>query len=282
MAYRTVHERFWRDPKVLGLSPKEKLLFVYLITSADAHYSGVYYCPLQIMQLETGLSEKDVREGIDTLSIGCLIEYDRGSNEVFVLNMAKFQVVSAQQIKGVANHFKETVQSQALKQSFMTKYDSLSIPYQIGIDTTETERETERETQTYNTHGDKSPDIIPDKRNKFSDIDKPDNVDQQVWDDFVKNRRSKKAPITKTAFNKIIKEAEKAGITLNEALKINIEKCWRGFEAEWLTDKKLKQTGLFGNNCAEQKSELLEAIERRKREDEEKAKMQIDDPDLPF
>lgn len=103
MAYRTVNERFWRDPKVLKLSSKDKLLFLYLITSADAHYSGIYYCPLQIIQLETGLSEKDVLKGIDTLSKGYMVEYDKGSNEVFVINMAKFQVVSKQQVKGGTN-----------------------------------------------------------------------------------------------------------------------------------------------------------------------------------
>ena len=147
MAYRTVHERFWRDPKVMKLSPKNKLLFLYLITSADAHYSGIYYCPLQMIKLETGLVEKEVLEGIDTLLTGYMIEYDKGTNEVFVLNMAKFQVVSKQQIKGVANHFKESIQSQPLIQSFMKRYDTLSIPYEYTIpypiDTTETERETE-------------------------------------------------------------------------------------------------------------------------------------------
>lgn len=152
MAYRTVNERFWRDPKVLRLSSKDKLLFIYLITSADAHYSGVYYCPLQMIQLETGLNEKDVSKGVDTLSEGYMIEYDKGSNEVFVINMAKFQVVSKQQIQGVVNHFKETVQSQTLKASFIQKYDTLSIPYtipcQIPIDTTETETERETETET--------------------------------------------------------------------------------------------------------------------------------------
>jgi len=45
---------------------------------------------------------------------------------------------------------------------------------------------------------------------------------------------------------------------------------------------KPKQTGLFGNNFAEQRSELTEAIERRKREDEEKAKMQTENDSLPF
>jgi hypothetical protein len=51
----------------------------------------------------------------------------------------------------------------------------------------------------------------------------------------------------------------------------------------WNDEIPVKQTGLFGNNCAEQKSELIEAIARRKREDEEKAETQIDDDDsLPF
>jgi len=154
MAYRTVNERFWRDPKVLRLSSNDKLLFIYLVTSADAHYSGVYYCPLQMIQLETGLSENVVSKGIDTLSKGYMVEYDYSSNEIFIINMAKFQVVSPTQIKGVATHFEETIQSQALIQSFIKKYDTLSIPYNIpcrgSIDTTETDRETDRETNIKN------------------------------------------------------------------------------------------------------------------------------------
>ncbi len=141
MAYRTVHERFWRDPKVLSLTPKNKLLFLYFITSADAHYSGVYYCPFEMIKLETNLTDKDIGDGIDTLCKGYMVEYDKGTSEVFVLNMAKFQVVSKQQVKGVANHFTNAVQSKELIRSFLDRYDTLSVPYEYPIDRVSKEEE---------------------------------------------------------------------------------------------------------------------------------------------
>ena len=258
MAYRTVHERFWRDPKVLRLSSKDKLLFVYLITSADAHYSGVYYCPLQMIQLETGLSEKDVAKGIDTLSKGYMVEYDKGSNEVFVINMAKFQVVSKQQIQGVVNHFKESVQSQTLKASFIQKYDTLSIPYtipcQIPIDTTETE--TERETE--------SKEKVSKDTKKTVDTFKPSDLSDKVWTDFKKVQKDKRASITETRMEAIEKKGKKAGLTLAQTITVMTENSWQGFKKDWYDKLKGKQTGLIGNDLSEESErEFQEACDRK-------------------
>lgn len=69
-------------------------------------------------------------------------------------------------------------------------------------------------------------------------IEKPENVDQQIWDDFCKIRQTKKAPVTQTAINGITKQAGIAGYTLNEALAICCERNWQGFKADWV-DKKI-------------------------------------------
>lgn len=67
---------------------------------------------------------------------------------------------------------------------------------------------------------------------------KPDEVSDQIWSDFLRVRKAHNAPITKTALAKIIVEAVKANLTVEEVLKLCVEKNWRGFEAEWLKDKK--------------------------------------------
>ena len=67
---------------------------------------------------------------------------------------------------------------------------------------------------------------------------KPDEVSVQIWSDFLRVRKAHNAPITKTALAKIIVEAVKANLTVEEVLKLCVEKNWRGFEAEWLKDKK--------------------------------------------
>ena len=55
----------------------------------------------------------------------------------------------------------------------------------------------------------------------------------QLADDFITHRKSKKATITETALNGYKREADKAGITLEEAIAIAIERDWRGFNANW-------------------------------------------------
>jgi len=68
----------------------------------------------------------------------------------------------------------------------------------------------------------------------------PDGVSQSVWDDFVRQRKAKKASITDTAIQGIEREAKKANMTLNDALQEICARGWTGFKAEWVTDKQPK------------------------------------------
>lgn len=65
-------------------------------------------------------------------------------------------------------------------------------------------------------------------------LSKPDDVSsEQLWSDFNALRNAKHAPLTETALNIIRKEAEKAGITLEQALETCCMRGWQGFKAEW-------------------------------------------------
>jgi hypothetical protein len=65
----------------------------------------------------------------------------------------------------------------------------------------------------------------------------PDGVSDSVWQDFVILRKSKKAAITDTAIKGIVREANKAGIPLEDAIRMCCERGWVGFKAEWLAQK---------------------------------------------
>jgi uncharacterized protein YdaU (DUF1376 family) len=74
----------------------------------------------------------------------------------------------------------------------------------------------------------------------------PEGVSPEVWQDFVKQRKAKKAAITETAIKGIQREANKAGITLNAALQEICARGWTGFKAEWMqkgnkTEHQLRQ-----------------------------------------
>jgi uncharacterized protein YdaU (DUF1376 family) len=69
-------------------------------------------------------------------------------------------------------------------------------------------------------------------------------VDPQVAADFVAIRAKQKAPITQTAIDGIAREAGKAGLTLEGALRICCERSWRGFKAEWVTPDAIRGSPL--------------------------------------
>jgi hypothetical protein len=61
-------------------------------------------------------------------------------------------------------------------------------------------------------------------------------VDSSVAKDWLDLRKKKRASQTETALNGIADEAKKAGMALNDALKVACRRGWQGFEAEWLTN----------------------------------------------
>lgn len=77
----------------------------------------------------------------------------------------------------------------------------------------------------------------PRTKNHINTVSPPDGVSIKVWADFLKHRKQMKAPITETAMAGIRREAEKAGFSLEQALVTSMERSWRSFKAEWITDK---------------------------------------------
>ena len=55
-------------------------------------------------------------------------------------------------------------------------------------------------------------------------------VDQQVAEDWLAVRKAK---LTQTALDGVVREAGRAGIAVSEAVRICAERGWRGFKADW-------------------------------------------------
>jgi hypothetical protein len=91
---------------------------------------------------------------------------------------------------------------------------------QLAIPEIETEREIETE-----------------KRQRATSVAPPDGVSQSVWQEFVNHRKSKKAQVTQLVIDGIQKEADKAGFSLEDALKEVVVRNWQGFKAEWVLPK---------------------------------------------
>ena len=66
----------------------------------------------------------------------------------------------------------------------------------------------------------------------------PDSVSQQVWDDWMTVRKEKKAKtLTETGWNQFVKQVEKAGWSIEQAISHCCLKQWVGFEAAWVATK---------------------------------------------
>jgi uncharacterized protein YdaU (DUF1376 family) len=73
--------------------------------------------------------------------------------------------------------------------------------------------------------------------NQKSNIEAPDGVSLEIWNDFVLQRKKAKAVISESVIKTIAKEAAKANWSLEQALAECAARGWRGFKAEWVKDK---------------------------------------------
>lgn len=63
-------------------------------------------------------------------------------------------------------------------------------------------------------------------------------VDEQHAKDWLAIRKAKRAPLTETALDGVVREAATAGLTLAQAVKVSAENGWQGFKASWLDSAK--------------------------------------------
>jgi CTP synthase (UTP-ammonia lyase) len=68
-------------------------------------------------------------------------------------------------------------------------------------------------------------------------------VSSETWDAFIKQRKSKKAQITELVLKGIKTEADKAGWSMESALKEVVIRNWQSFKADWVKDSKMTATG---------------------------------------
>ena len=72
-------------------------------------------------------------------------------------------------------------------------------------------------------------------KKKAQPIDMPEGVDADVWAAYLDVRKAKKAsPMSAIALQGIEREAAKAKLTLNDALRTCVERNWQSLRADWL------------------------------------------------
>jgi hypothetical protein len=70
-------------------------------------------------------------------------------------------------------------------------------------------------------------------------------VNETIALDWLKVRNNKKATNSKTAFEGLITQIEKSGLSANECIKIATERSWAGFNAKWIKENNEKESDNF-------------------------------------
>ena len=75
------------------------------------------------------------------------------------------------------------------------------------------------------------------RKGKDSLVTRPDVIDEQLWNDWLVIRKKKDAPLTQTAWDMFISQVNKAGWTIDDAIKECCLRTWASFKAEWVAPK---------------------------------------------
>lgn len=92
--YGVVSPQIWigKTGKALRGDMPAQLVALYLMTSPHANMIGVYYCPVDTIAKETGLTLEGASEALRSLETAGYCQFDPSTEEVFVVRMAAFQV----------------------------------------------------------------------------------------------------------------------------------------------------------------------------------------------
>lgn len=78
--------------------------------------------------------------------------------------------------------------------------------------------------------------IEPAARKRAAAPAAPADVPVPLWNDWLAVRRAKKQPLTATALQAVRNEAQKASLTLADAIRMSVENGWAGFKHSWLLE----------------------------------------------
>lgn len=235
--YGKVSPKFWtgKTGKALRGHPEAQLVALYLMTCGHANMIGVFYLPRVFIAHDTGLTLEGASKGLARCLEAGFCTYDEDSETVFVTEMAAHQIGEEiaprdNRLASVRKQY-EGIEQSLIRQAFKARYGAVygladegekgkplpspleapPKPVAVTVEVEETEKKQDAALAALL-------DLAP----------------KQVVSDFVKHRRAKKAPITLTAVDGIKREAAKAGITVESALRMCCERGWVGFKADWV------------------------------------------------
>lgn len=243
--FSKISPQFWlgETAKKLRGHQEAQIVAMYLLSSPHANMIGMYYLPKMFISHETGLTLQGASKGLQRCIEAGFCRYDEAKEIVWVVEMANYQIgelkPSDKRSAGAQNEYLKVPDCNH-SMAFFDKYSpilhlSTSKGLRRGFDDPRKQEEGEEDRDGK----EKGDGDGKEKARRGADFLMLANegIGEQVIFDFLKLRKAKKAPLTETAIDGIKREAAKARITLEDALRTCIERGWQGFNADWYANQ---------------------------------------------
>lgn len=253
--YRKIDPRIWNDEKFAALSHEAQRMFFFVLTHPSMTALGAFRISRAGMAEELGLEGKEFLEPFTELFSKGLVKYDERAFLLFAPNFLKYNPPeNPNVVKGWAAAVdllpecplkREVILrakscaactsacSKAFEQAFGSLLKGFAEHFPKGMPKQEQEQEQEQEKNIYAPDG---ASVSEDqKTERPSPIKKPADVSKEDWANYLKLRKQKRLPLTALALQEMEHEAEKAGKSMAEVVRICLKNSWAGFKASWLT-----------------------------------------------
>jgi hypothetical protein len=157
MKTRIIHTRFWQDSFVCELSPKEKLLFIYLLTNDRVNLIGCYELPDKYILADLDLTKAELSQFKNKLQRAGKIIFKDGW--IRIVNVDKYNSYNGEKLIRA-------------KENELSNVPKELIEYKVSIDTS-----IHTSIDTLNNHKSK---IINNKYNNIKNVD--NSVMQELAD----------------------------------------------------------------------------------------------------
>lgn len=123
--YRKIFPSFWTDSKVdEEFTPEDKYFYLYLLTNPHTNICGCYEIGFKQMARDTGYNEETVRHLVNRMeAVHKVIRYDRTTREVLLLNWAKYNWSSSEDLKTGVRKVTTFIKSESFRQYVLSLLD---------------------------------------------------------------------------------------------------------------------------------------------------------------
>lgn len=216
--YRNVSMSFWTDPKVDNeFTPDDKLFYLYLLTNPHTNLCGCYEISKKQIAREIGFSIETVEALITRFTENKTIIYDNETYELLIINWSRYNWTNSEKLRAAISLEIENVKNTYFADYLIELFngnDTVSIPYNYGIDTTVTVSVSDTDTVSDIKKDNISniQDKKPKKKTKSKPEFKVEFTDPELieaWEGYVDFRKKSKSAFTDRAKALAVKELHK-------------------------------------------------------------------------